>query len=293
MTDIPEQLDSLLEIPVELGEGSRQIRLRVPPVVEVLPSLPDLERAGTREEYRRALRLEILAIVDSIDGREAAFAEIDEIVDSAPALRAVLEARNAVYSSLLQAGRFWCACPRCGAEVDYDVGTYAVLGLRLADLPPIVTPTFPVIPRIGSLLPSGERPSDVPRSRPIRFELPSAKADLDIPHTGGALGDLDPSSPRIAAAWERWAPTGVDQPLGRNYWRRGNLGFQAILNLCLALERLDGATKIDPEVIEEMLIPDFYFLDIVYYLTHNVDIPADSGLVAACQSCGLVYLRAR
>jgi hypothetical protein len=287
----PREVVSTLTARAEFGRGAHDVLLRVPPVRQALPALPDLNDVGTRDQFRRIIRLELLAIVESVDGREATFADVDQIMGTPEALRVVLETRNQVYASLRQSGHFYFACPQCGTEAGFDLGTYAVLGLRLSELPPIVTPTLLSMPRLSAQPPSARRPDGVPRSKPIRFELPTVRAGLDTPYTGGILGDLDAN--RIEEAWQSAAPPHVDRPTGRNHWQRENPGFTAILHLSLALDRLDGATKASPEIIEKMLVPDFYYLDAVYYLTHAVDIGDGTLLVAPCPSCGQVYLRAR
>lgn len=287
------EIGSLLEVSTELRGAEHRVRLRIPVVREVLPALPDLARAGTREEYRKILRLELLALVDKVDDHESTFAELDRILDSPSALRAVLEARNLAYASLREAGRFWFACPRCATEAAFDIGTYAVIGLRLSELPPMVTPTLPVVPHLSRPGPQGKRPAGVARSRPIRFELPAAVRGLDSPFAEGVMGDVHPGSPEVEAAWEHFAPPTPDPTPERTYWQRGNLGFEAILHLAVALQRLDGLDKVTPDVLEDMLVPDLYFLDAVYYLTHSVDIPENGALVAPCSSCHRIYLRAR
>jgi hypothetical protein len=66
----------------------------------------DLERDGTAEQYRCMLRLEVLAL----DGGDPVLAVNDQLVDEPAALRAVIDARNPVYTMLLQSMRFACAC---------------------------------------------------------------------------------------------------------------------------------------------------------------------------------------
>jgi hypothetical protein len=287
----PRDMRSSLTAYAEFGRGPHEVSLRVPPVIEALPALPDLNAIGTRDQFRRLLRLELLAIVETVDGHEATFADIDQIMGTPAALKALLETRNQLYAALRLSGRFYGACPRCGTEAGFDLGTYAVLGLGLSELPPIVTPTLLSPPRLSSSQLAGKRPGGVPRSKPIRFELPGARAGLDTPYTGGRLGDVDPR--RVEATWASVAPPDVERPEGRNHWQRDNRGFTAVIHLTVSLDQLDGATEVSPEVVEEMLVPDFYFLDAVYDLTHAVDIGEGSPLVAPCPSCGQVYLRAR
>jgi hypothetical protein len=292
MTDLATHVSSLLSLDLDLGGATCTARLRIPSVEEVLPAVVDPASSLTPERYRNALRLELLAIVDAVDGHEATLAEIDAMLDAPAALRAVLQARNDVYGALLQAGRFSCPCPHCGAAALQDLATYAILGLGAAELPAVVTPTLPATPHLADPAPPRTR-SDVPPCGPISFELPSAKAGLDTAYTGGILADVGVPSETVAAAWDLWAPSGGEQPLGRKYRQRGNRGFAAILHACLALRRLDGAERIDPDTLEQMLVPDFYFIDSVYYLTHDEEVPPDSGLRAPCPACGRVYVRAR
>jgi hypothetical protein len=289
------EIAALLRVPVTLPGGSHEAQLRIPTAGDVLPVVADLERPGTREEYRQLQKLEVMALVESVDGRDPSLREYEDIVDTPEALRAVIEARNQAYTSLLRLGRFSFVCPSCATEAPFDLATYAIFGLRLSEVPTIVTPVLSVVPRLsGANQPAG-RPEGMPPSGPISFRLPTAAAGLDSPYAGGILGDVTgpAGAARVAAAWERWAPPGFKQPFGRSHWRRGDLGFEAVINLSAALERLDGAFEINPEIIEGLSVPDFYFLDLVYHLTHDVEIAADSGLVAPCTRCGCVYMRAR
>ena len=96
-----------------------------------------------------------------------------------------------------------------------------------------------------------------------------------------------------AAAWRRWAPTGVTPPAERSHWRYRSPGFRAIVRLTVALRALDGDTALTPERIEALSLADFLFLDAAYFLTHYADQPTSEALVLTCEACGGRYLPLR
>jgi hypothetical protein len=127
----------------------------------------------------------------------------------------------------------------------------------------------------------------------LRYELPSAV--LAGNGDGGILGDLDadPRRPREMAAWLRWAPSSAAPAPQHEDWNSGVPGFRAILRLSVALE--DGAKTpgaISPEIVEQMPVTDFFFLDQLYYLTHNVSVASPQSALP-CGRCGARFLPVR
>jgi hypothetical protein len=80
---------------------------------------------------------------------------------------------------------------------------------------------------------------------------------------------------------------------GREQWREDVPGFRAALRLSVALKYLDGLSgEITPEAVLQMPATDFYFLDNLHYLAHNVDITDEAKATIRCAQCGRPFVLA-
>jgi hypothetical protein len=283
-----QQIEEALHLTVRVGGRQRQVRLALRTAGDVIP---DVRAPGGHTADDLAYM--VLDLIDTLDGDVPGLDDARQICAATEAVRAVLSARNQVWSELRMRGRVLALCPHCGRrESSFDASTLALV-LRAA-APPLFSAdgVFPAVPALSDRRPRGQRLSTVPSTPRLRILFPSALLGLDPAATEGVLRGLESDEGRAleAQAWQRWAPPGVTPPEGRAHWRRASPGFRAILRASVALQSLDGSSNVTPERVEELALADFLFLDAAYSLAHNADQPRADALVVTCEECGGSYL---
>jgi len=265
-----------------IGGRAQEVTLREAETREIVPLYldPDL-RVPDLVRSRRVL--EMLALVDTIDGEIPDEPEAEAIIAEPALLAAVLQARDAFYDRLVEQGRALAACPHCRAgEVELDLLFYWVAlrlpAWRLSDEDGLLGR-----PSLASTLPPGARPAGLAATRRLSFRYGS-----DI--RGRLLGLRGPDAPmREAAAWRHHVPAGVEPEDERAHWRETSTGFRAILRLSVALAWPDGRDA-TPAEVDVLPVGAFFFLDLLHFATCNLDIPDAARLAVRCPSCGGDFL---
>jgi hypothetical protein len=288
-----DDIKTALELSVRVGGRSREVRLAIPTVGEVLPDVcePDARLADD-------LPFLVLGLIDKLDGDTPGLADAQAICAEPNALRTLLTARNRLWGDLRMQGTLFAQCPHCKErEGRFSLPTMAAV-LRRAP-PPIFEPhgAFVEIPVLADPHRPGERLSVVPQTTRLGVELPSGRLAIAPVAREAVLRDIDNDLEGgvelEGAAWKRWAPTDTTPPAERSHWRYLSPGFRATLRLTVGLRSLDSKDALTPENIEALSIADFLFLDAAYFLTHYVDQPSAAALVTACASCGGEYVPLR
>jgi hypothetical protein len=283
------QLATLLQVRISLAGRDRLIELSVPTVRQIVPLILPPERR-TSEQLRSRLTTEIQAVVKSVEGAPVDRAMADAICADPAALSAVLRARGSAFAALSERGRIYALCPHCRKrETEFSVFGL-VAGLEDGPWPVTDVDGLIEIPALATLRPTGERPKDQARAAHIRLRMASAECGLSAGVESAVLGDV--TAETDAQGWRQWAPSDVEQPDERFYWRYQNPAFRALLRLAVALRTIDERTDVTPESIEALPIIDFFFLDSAYYLTHNVPVRAGQ-LDIRCETCGGIFLPVR
>ena len=265
-------LEAVYAFDLDMGSGQRAaVRLRTPTVAEIVTLALPLEEQ-TPQEAGRMLMLELDALIDTLAGQPPSAATLAVIVEDPERLGALLHVRNSVYDHLALEGRVLARCPRCDdgrAELDL---TFYWLALRLppwtfADQGVLLKP-----PLLASPLPSGSRPEGWPRAKGFDVFHPYAP-DLR------ALRSLQTLEARVREqeGWLLWAPEGDHPPEGREHWRRSP-AFSAILRLAVALETT-------PDVVDDMSIGAFFFLDLLHFALANANVAAPERAAVRCPAC--------
>ncbi len=267
---------------VILDGRPRDLALREPETQEVAPLVmdPDL-RSPTLVRSRRVR--EVLALVDTMDGTRLPESEAKAIVGSPTALAALLNARDGFYDRLVEQGRVAPECPHCGEPGgELDLLFYWV-ALRLPAWRLSDKAGLPGLPSLASDLPAGSRPAAPPGVQRLRIRYGEA--------VEGTLRCI--LGPDIAREeeheWRRWAPEGSEPDDERPHWRRGSIGFRAILRLSLAL-RWPGGEAATPAAVDALPAGAFFFLDLLHFAASNVDVTQPDRLRMTCTSCGGAFL---
>ena len=294
MSTPAEHLRALLQLRIPFHGAEHEVELRVPSTGEIFPLLLEPQHR-TPERMAVMFPAEFKRLVKAIDGQPMTIETARALYGEPESAGRIIAARNRLYEALAEQGRVFAQCPHC-RQWEAELKLLAlVVGLHAGPWPIIDERLFLAMPSLADPRPNGTRPPTLPRTSRLRFELPSHVVGLPAEAQTGILGDVDADGGRRErAAWERWVPPGTARAEGREMWREDVAGFRAMLRLSVALERLDGLVgEITPEVIARMPIVDFYFLDNLYYLVHNVDIASDTPLVIDCAQCGKRYLPVR
>ena len=285
-----EQIEQALQLTVHVGGRQREIRLALRTAGDVIPDVrPRGQHTADDLDYM------VLDLIETIDGDVPGLDDAKQIGTERDALRALLTARNRIWSELRMRGRVWALCPHCGRrESSFDLSTLALV-LRTA--PPLFSPDgiFLEVPVLADRRPPGQRLATVPSTPRLRIQFPSGLLDFDPRASEGKLRDLDSEEGQAleAQAWARWAPPDRTPPAERSHWRRASPGFRAILRASVALASLDGSADVTPERVENLSLANFLFLDAACFLTHHADQPRPDALVVTCEDCGGQYLPLR
>lgn len=267
---------------VTLDGRPREVVLREPETQEVAPLVIDPDLRMPALVRSRRLR-ELLALLDSISGTWPTEQEAEAILGSPAALAAVLRARDGFYDRLVEQGRARPECPHCGApggELDL-LFYWAALRLpawRLSDESGLLG-----MPSLATDLPAGTRPPAPPGVRRLHVRYGDS---LDGSLRGLAGPDAAAEEER---AWRRWAPEGSEPDDEHPHWRRGSIGFRAILRLSLALSWPDGA-RATPAEVDALPAGAFFFLDLMHFAAGNVDVTGPDRLMMTCEACGGAFL---
>ena len=291
MTLTRAQLDTLLNVRVPMGGAERSVRLRVPPAGDLLTLI--LERkVRTPERLAVLVPSELKRTIESIDGQPSNIELARAITRDMPAMVELLTARKRMLEVLSEEGVVYATCPHCRAwEAELSVVALTV-ALQAGPWPIIEDGAVLGVPALAEPLPRGTRPATLPAAARIRFVPPTHVVGLPAEVVGGVLGDADADQGRLVReAWNRWAPPGDERAPGRQQWRHDVPGFRAALRLAVALTSVEGATDpISPALIERMPVVDFYFLDTLHYVTHNVDVGPQTHAAITCEQCGARFL---
>jgi hypothetical protein len=232
----------------------------------------------------------LYADLASVDGGVMKRDMLERIVDSVEALSAILHKRNDFYEWARQEGRLFARCPHCRERApDWSIKGLSI-PLRHA-APDLFRPdgVFLAVPALARPCSPGKRPGGVPTAAELRFELPSHR--LGLGHgdraRGGTFAPIDIARER--AQWEAWLPPGIDDAVGRSWWRKDDLGFRTILRVASAIESLDRGGPPTPVTLVDWPAIDLLFVSSLGVLTHFVDVPPGSTLIYTCP-CGGRFL---
>ncbi|HVZ41002.1 MAG TPA: hypothetical protein VHI13_17100 [Candidatus Kapabacteria bacterium] len=265
--------------------------LCIPTAAEIYPLIYE-PMYRDAELAAHLLPLEMAYLVETIDDTPVSFERMQALfTDDAVAFRTLLATRNRLYETVASEGRIRFGCPHCPE----GTASFDLLSLTFA----LNAPPWPITdrnrifleyPALASDLQPGRRPQGVPTAAHIGVETPSAALGLVSPILTGTLHTIVQGEEERAR--ELWEVPFTDPPPGREMWTYERPGFQAALRLCLAL-RQPGSNLdegMTPEIFEKMPVPDFFFLDNIYYLTHYVDVEDAERVRCTCGACGGMFL---
>jgi hypothetical protein len=285
-----QSIEALTDLTIRLNGRYRSVRLRMPLTKMVYPLIIP-EELRTPQRLGMILPIEIFDCIETIDGEPVTLARADAVA-SDPDLAIALTNRLRLLIEMVSArGIAYASCPSCNkGEADLTQG--ALMALLQARPWPIFEGPFFALPALSTYLQRGVRPSGIPLMSRLRFKCPTEVLERGTEAQSGFLGSLDtePVGPREAAAWEKWTVS-EETIEGREDWNTGVPGFRALLRLCVALDHGRGVDpgSTSPASIETMPAADFYFLDQLYYLTHNVSIAPDT-ITITCSVCNTKFL---
>ncbi|MBS1912606.1 MAG: hypothetical protein JST22_11525 [Bacteroidetes bacterium] len=267
--------------------------LCIPAAAEIYPLIYE-PMYRDAELAAHLLPLEMAYLVATLDGTPATFESMQALfIDDTVAFRTLLAMRNRLYETIASEGRIRFGCPHCReGEVSFDLLSLT-LALNAAPWP--ITDRnriFLEYPALASDLLPGRRPGDVAVAAYLKVETPSGTLGLASPILRGTLHTIVQGEEERAR--ELWEAPFNDPPPGREMWTYERPGFQAALRLCLALRKAGSDLEeagITPEIFEKMPVPDFFFLDNIYYLTHYVDVDdAADRIQCRCEECAGAFL---
>jgi hypothetical protein len=285
------KFETLFHSGIQFQGRDCQVDLRVPRIGELFSLL-------LARHHRTPARLSVMfpaefkRLVMSIDGKPMDIEQAHALYAEAQSAGQIVAARNRLFEVLSEQGRIFARCPHC-SDWEAELSVIALtVALQAGPWPIVDERVFLAMPSLAERLSKGARPQGAVCSSRIRFELPSKVVGLPAEVGSGVLSDADRDNGAAElAAWQYWAPRESERAVGREQWREDVPGFRAVLRLTVALDQLDGsAGTISPEIVLRMPSVDFYFLDNLYYLTHNVDIAANNDPEVKCSSCAQIFL---
>lgn len=279
-------IEPLLKTEIPIRGVPFPVTLRIPTAAQMLVTIH--EPAERTEEIMEPVFVqEIHDLIATVGGRGITLDEAREIYYNVECFGAILHARNRLYQALAEQGRLFAHCPHCSAsEIELDM---VVLTLALRDGPWSIIDggLFIALPSLAEERPRGKRPAGVPTAKQLRFATPSGRGELGGAISGGVLGDIDHDREREILAGREGSQ--VDRRL-----KSDTPGGRAAARLCAALESIDGVEgDINLEILNTMRAPDFFYLDNLFYLTHNVDVAEGSRMIMKCPGCGESFLPVR
>lgn len=265
------------------------------PVEVVLANLPwkdvvDLAIEPTTtspDRLPRYRKSNVFRSLSRLDGMFATRAAVDQLEPTA--IETILAKRYEIYTQLRGAGRMYARCSHCNAaEVEMSLlGLFNTLGV----LPP---PMFsddralfvPPTAHVWDGLPA--RPAHFTYASRIRFALPTQLVGLPRSgFEGGVLGRT--SAERERPLYARWENDGVNAPLEEAWRSRDRATFQATITLLAAVRELAPPGEPTIEAFEELAAIDVYFLDAIYHLAFNTNVP-EHALPRSCPACAQAFI---
>jgi len=284
------KFESLLHGRIQFQGSESQVVLRIPRIGELFGLLLEAH-LRTPERMSVMFPAEFKRLVESLNRQPIGIEQARALYADAQSAGQIVAGRNRLFEVLAEQGRIFARCPRCSnweAELSIIALTVA---LKAGPWPIVDERMFLAMPSLAKRRSKGARPPRAVCASRIRFELPSRIAGLPAEVGIGILGDADRNNGAAElAAWQEWAPARSEREAGREQWRADVPGFQAVLRLAVALDQLDGISGIiTPEVVLRMPITDFYFLDNLYYLAHNVDVTGNREPGVKCGECAQTF----
>jgi len=278
-------LTALCQVSVPSIHGPRHLVLRVPRFGDISGLLhePDVPR----DERRLANWLPAIPLLflDQLDGTEFLYDRLDPLLGDAELVRGLLARIRDLLDTLRERGRVFVTCPACKAwETETSFTAYA---LTIATpLPSTFDGPFFTIPTLGLPVHAPPRRPPIPAAHQIRFELPSSVLGMSRAFRGGALGQVgyvededDPPRP-IDDDDDDETPLTEESPL---VW--GHVGWRAAARLAQAIQ-----PNVSTDVLGRMPAYDFFFLELLHYVTAVAPVKADTAGKITCGSCGAVFL---
>ncbi|PWT95570.1 MAG: hypothetical protein C5B55_01120 [Blastocatellia bacterium] len=287
---VANSFESLFHVRILFQGRDRDIELRVPEYEEVFALiLPPEHRSPERMSVM--FPAEFKRLIKSMEGSSIDIEHARAIYADSQAAGQLVASRNRLFETLAEQGLIYMQCPHClswEAEVSVTALTTA---LQAGPWPIIDQRLFLAVPSLAQHFPKFLRTRQFPYSSRIRFQLPSTVVGIPAASRSGVLGYADAQHGAMErAAWQRWTPSEVS---GREQWREDVSGFHAALRLSVALQYLDGVSgEITPEAVLQMPAIDFYFLDNLHYLAHNVAITDEIKVSVRCEKCGQTFVLA-
>ena len=286
------RLDELCSVPITWAGEPHVLNLEMPKTKSLLWTV---KTPGSAASFDAATRVRLFCdVVAGLDDRPFLLIRPDALAADNQVFAAAIRGRNALYEALRSEGALLFTCPACGREHERDL---RVLALALnTPWPPLLAENgiFVEVPKLADPWAASARPAGVPLASRLRFVLPSARYRVPgaqpVALPSDLFGNLHPASSAstepVLQAWRKFERT---QP----GWIASSSGFRAQLRLSVLLQPPGSATEITPATVGLMPVVDFAFLDLAYFLTHNVDVSEGHGLLQPCSDCGTPYLPVR
>ena len=250
----------------------------------------ELAALSIRPEAMAASRLpnyfmaNLKSSIEAVDGKPLA-REARQALETDPRAQAAFFARRFdIYQQIRGAGRMYARCPHCeSGEVEMSLlALFNTVGVMPPEM--ISTDLFYFrSPASGPSHATPERPRQFAYASRLRCELPTKL--LGLPRTGieaGTLGRFPYE--RYLELMARWETDGVNVPAAQGWRTSRHEAFCTTLWLIAALHEGTPAGEVTLEAFEQLPGVDVYFLDAVFHLAFEVDVPAHAQ-ERACPSC--------
>lgn len=277
-------MTALLHVTVPSSTGPRELVLRVPRFADISgllhePGVPRNERllAGW-------LPGTVLLFLDQLDGSEFVYDQLDPLLADAELVRGLLQRIRDLLDAVRERGRVFVSCPACKAwETEMTFTAYALT--IAAPLPSTFDGPFFTIPTLGLPVHAPPRRPPIPAAHQIRFEMPCSVLGMSRRFRGGVLGQVgyvegedDPPPDEEEEDFEK--PLTEASPLA---W--GHVGWRAAARLSQAIQ-----PSVSTDVLGRMPAYDFFFLELLHYVTAVAPVKPDTAGKITCGSCSSVFL---
>ena len=227
--------------------------------------------------------------IEAVDGKPLARAARQALESDPHAQAAFFAKRFDIYQQIRAAGRMFARCPHCASgEVEMSLlALFNTLGVMPPEMfsPDLI---FFRTPASGPSQPAKQRPQQLTYASRIRCELPTKL--LGLPRTGfeaAVLGRFPYDRYRELVA--RWETDGVNVPAEQGWRTTRHEGFCTTLWLIAALHETTPAGEVTLDSFEQLPAVDVYFLDAIFHLAFEVDVPAHAQ-PRACPSCAKSFV---
>ena len=229
------------------------------------------------------------ASIEAVDGMPLAYAARQALETDSRAQAAFFAQRFDIYQQIRAAGRMFARCPHCeSGEVEMSLlALFNTLGV----MPPEMFSTdlmFLRSPASGPSQPTPERPAQFAYASRIRCELPTRL--LGLPRTGfeaGVFGRF--RYERYRELMARWETDGVNVPAAQGWRTNRHDAFCTTMWLIAALHETTPPDDVTLEAFEQLPGVDVYFVDAIFHLAFEVDVPAHAQ-ERACPSCAKAFV---